>query len=221
MTVLMRSVMAVMLFAFITGSHADTARFVTGIEYQEIIPAQQTRAPQGKVEVVELFWYGCIHCYNLEDGVETWLKNKPDNVFFYRMPAQFNKHWEIHAQAYYTAESLDIVDKIHVDFFKEIHEKRKRLSTADELAAFFLRYGITRDKFLKVFNSFAVRSRMAHAKGMGQRYGAHSVPTFIINGKYRTNVTMAGGEKELFNVIEELVAAEAKATQKPAAPGLQ
>jgi thiol:disulfide interchange protein DsbA len=211
MTVLIRSAMAVLLFLQITGSQADTSRFVTGIEYQEIIPAQQTRAPQGKIEVVELFWYGCPHCYRLEPDLQKWLKNKPDNIYFYKMPAQYNKHWEIHAAAYYTAESLGLLDKMHMAIFKEIHDKGNKLANADQLAALFLRYGVTRDKFMKVFNSFAVRSRQAHAKGMAQRYGAHSVPTFIINGKYRTNETSAGSRKDMFAVIEELVASEAKA----------
>lgn len=214
MTVLMRPLMVVALLLQVTFSYADTSRYVTGIEYQEIIPAQQTQAPKGKVEVVELFWYGCPHCYRLEPELEKWLKTKPDNIDFIRMPAQFNKNWEIHAAAYYTAESLGLVEKTHTAIFKEMHEKKKRLDTVDELAAFFLRYGVSRDKFIKVFNSFAVRNRQAHAKGMGQRYGAHSVPTFVINGKYRTNETMAGSKKEMFAVIEELVQVEAEAMKQ-------
>ena len=214
MTVLMRPLWVVALLLQVTFSYADTSRFVTGIEFQEIIPAQQTRAPKGKVEVVELFWYGCPHCYRLEPELEKWLKTKPANIDFIRMPAQFNKSWEIHAAAYYTAETLGLIEKMHVAFFKEIHEKKKRLSSVDELAAFFLRYGVSREKFTKVFNSFAVRNRQAHAKGMGQRYGAHSVPAFVINGKYRTNETMAGSKKELFAVIEELVASEAKSAME-------
>ena len=118
------SALAVLVFMQITAAQADTARFVTGIEYQEIIPAQQTRAPQGMIEVVELFWYGCPHCYRLEDKgdltLKKWLKNKPDNVYFYKLPAQFNKHWEIHAAAYYTAQSLGVLDKVHMDIFKAV-----------------------------------------------------------------------------------------------------
>jgi thiol:disulfide interchange protein DsbA len=64
---------------------------------------------------------------------------------------------------------------------------------------------------MKVFNSPSIRNRQAHAKGMVQRYGANSVPTFVINGKFRTNQTMAGTRKDMFAVIEDLVATEAKA----------
>jgi len=195
--------------------NASAAEFVAGIEYQEIIPAQQTTAPAGKVEVVELFWYGCSHCYRMEPVLEKWLKNKPANVHFVRIPAQFNKGWDIHAGAYFVAEALGIVDKIHKPIFIERHENSKRherpkLSTVDELAAFFVKYGVSREKFMKIYNSFSVKSKLAHAKGMVQRYGAHSVPVFVVNGKYRTNETMAGNKKDLFAVIEELVAAESK-----------
>lgn len=209
MKLLFRTALLLLLFQT-TVSFADTAHYVTGIEYQEIIPAQHTTAPQGKIEVVELFWYGCSHCKRLEPELEKWLKTKPDNIHFVRMPAQFNKQWELHAAAYYTAQALGVVDKTHADFFKEIHDKRNTLSTPEALAAFYLRYGISKDKFMKVFNSPAIRNRQAHAKGMVQRYGAHSVPTFVINGKFRTNESMAGSKKEMFAVIEELVATEAK-----------
>ena len=197
------------------GMNANAAEFVAGIEYQEIFPAQQTKAPEGKIEVVEVFWYGCSHCYRMEPHLEKWLKTKPANVHFVRMPAQFNKGWALHAGAYFVAESLGIVDKVHVPFFKEIHDNRTRnskpkLSTVDQVAAFFVKFGVSREKFMKIFKSFSVKSKLAHAKGMVQRYGARSVPAFIVNGKYRTNETSAGSKKDMFAVIEELVAKEAK-----------
>ena len=188
---------------------ADTASFVTGIEYQEIFPAQNTTAPAGQIEVVELFWYGCPHCARLEPHLKKWLKNKPDNVYFVRIPAQFNKGWAFHAAAYYTAKSLGLEDKMHEAFFSEIHEKNNRLSTIDQLAAFFKKFDVSREKFLKVFNSFAVKSKLAHARAVVKRYSARSVPTFVINGKYRTNSTMAGSREAMFKVIEELVRQEA------------
>ena len=215
MKLLLRALMLTLFFPA-APSFADVPPYVTGIEYQEIIPAQHSTAPAGKIEVVELFWYGCSHCYRLEPELKKWLKNKPKNIHFVRMPAQFNPQWELHAGAYYTAQALGIIDKTHTDTFKEIHEKRNRLATVDALAAFYLRYGISRDNFMKVYESPAVRNRKAHAKGMVQRYGAKSVPTFVINGKYRTNESLAGSKPEMFAVIEALVAAEAKLQKTPA-----
>ena len=187
---------------------AQPNRFVEGIEYKAILPVQQTTAPAGKVEVVEVFWYKCPHCFNIERTLNSWLDKKPENVHFVRMPAQFNRGWEIHAAAYYTAEILGLVEKTHHDLFNEIHKKHKKMASVDELAAFYIKYGVSREKFMSVFNSFAVRSRVAHAKGMVQRYGVHSVPTFIVNGKYMTNEHLVGTKKELFELINILVEME-------------
>jgi len=208
MRLLSRSVIATLLVLQAGVLQALPNRFVEGIEYKLVLPVQQTTAPTGKVEVVEVFWYKCPHCFNIENTLNSWLKNKPANVHFVRMPAQFNRNWEIHAAAFYTAEILGLVEKTHHALFKEIHTKHKKMATVDDLAAFYVKYGVTREKFMSVFNSFAVRSRKAHAKGMVQRYGAHSVPTFIVNGKYMTNEHMVGSKKELFELIDILVEKE-------------
>lgn len=198
-------------FSFAAEKAPTDWNYVEGIEYQPVIPPQQTGLEKGQVEVVELFWYGCPHCYRLEPDLKQWLKNKPKNVVFRRVPAQFNPGWVVHARLYYVAEILGIVDQVHDDAFTEIHQKNNMLETEDKMAAFFLRHGVSREKFLKIYNSPGLRSRLAHGRGMGQRYGAHSVPTLIINGKYRTNSTLAGGTHEqLFKVVNELVEKESR-----------
>ena len=184
----------------------QSASIVEGFEYKRIVPAQQTQAPAGKVEVVELFWYGCSHCYRFEPSLQKWLKNKPDDVVFRRIPAQLNKSWVIHAQAFYTAQALGVIDKMHEKLFDAIHKDRRKLNTVDAIAALFVENGISREKFDKAFNSFGVKTKMANARGMEQRYGAHSVPTIIVNGKYRSDATMAGGShKDLINVVNFLI----------------
>ena len=184
----------------------QSASIVEGFEYKRIVPAQQTQAPAGKVEVVELFWYGCSHCYRFEPSLQKWLKNKPDDVVFRRIPAQLNKSWVIHAQAFYTAQALGVIDKVHEKLFDAIHKDRRKLNTVDAIAALFVENGISREKFDKAFNSFGVKTKMANARGMEQRYGAHSVPTIIVNGKYRSDATMAGGShKDLINVVNFLI----------------
>jgi len=184
----------------------QSASIVEGFEYKRIVPAQQTQAPAGKIEVVELFWYGCSHRYRFEPSLQKWLKNKPDDVVFRRIPAQLNKSWVIHAQAFYTAEALGVIDKMHEKLFDAIHKDRRKLNTVDAIAALFVENGISREKFDKAFNSFGVKTKMANARGMEQRYGAHSVPTIIVNGKYRSDATMAGGShKDLINVVNFLI----------------
>jgi len=82
-----------------------------------------------KIEVVELFWYGCPHCYSLEPLVDRWKAQRPADVKFVRMPAVLNKSWEVHARAYFAAEALGVLDKTHQALFEELHVKRNPIFT--------------------------------------------------------------------------------------------
>lgn len=180
-----------------------------GIEYQRVVPPQPTRVPDGKVEVLELFWYGCPHCHAFEPHLRKWLESKPGDVAFRRMPAQLNPNWKIHAAAYYVAEELGVVEKIHKPLFDAMHNDNKRLDTLDSLAEFFGQHGVSREDFMAAYHSFAVRAKMRHSEQQVRRYGATSVPTIVVAGKYRTNASMAGGSFDaLLNVVNQLVEKE-------------
>ena len=182
-----------------------------GIEYQRIVPSQPTRVAEGKIEVLELFWYGCPHCHAFEPHLSKWLENKSGDVAFRRMPAQLNPGWKIHAAAYYVAEELGVLDKIHRPLFEAMHEQKKKLDTVDALAEFFGNFDVSRESFLAAYNSFAVRAKMRHAEQQARRYGATSVPTMVVAGKYLTTATMAGGNFDaLLKVIDHLVDKERK-----------
>jgi thiol:disulfide interchange protein DsbA len=194
---------------------AADSQIVEGIEYQLVKPAQPTSVAEGQVEVLELFWYGCPHCYHFEPVLEKWLKNKPGNVKFVRLPAVMNPGWEVHARAYYVAELLGLLDKIHKPFFDAVQKNRAAMSSPGNIASFFENYGISKEKFLKVYRSFAVNTRIARSRKQAKRYGATSVPTIIINGKYRSNATIAGGShKHLIAVMNYLVQKESKKTAR-------
>ena len=123
-----RTILKIMSISFIvfammaaTSSSSFAAPYNEGEHYEAITPAQPTSS-KDQVEVVEMFWYGCPHCFRLEPFVDRWLKKKPANVKFVRMPGVFRPSWEIHARAYYTAEILGVVDKVHRPMFDAIHE---------------------------------------------------------------------------------------------------
>ncbi|NOX93067.1 MAG: thiol:disulfide interchange protein DsbA/DsbL [Gammaproteobacteria bacterium] len=178
-------------------------------EYEMVTPPQPTTS-KDKVEVVELFWYGCPHCFKLEPYVERWLKRKPENVKFVRMPGMFRPSWEIHGRAYYTAEVLGVVDKVHKPMFEAIHEQKRSLSNEASIMALFKENGVSEKDFKRVFRSFAVETKLRRAKDMGQRYGARGVPAIIVNGKYRTGATQSGGNARVFKVVNELVKMESQ-----------
>jgi protein dithiol oxidoreductase (disulfide-forming) len=178
--------------------------------YETLSPAQPTQNPD-KIEVIEFFWYGCPHCYSFEPLLEKWVKNLPENVEFIRQPAAFNELWSKHAKAYYTAEVLGVVDKVHADFFDALQNKKEHLETEEELAKFFAAHGVNESQFHEAFNSFVVDAKMRQAPLMASRYGITGVPAIIINGKYKTNGTLAGSHEKMIEVMNNLIKKESTA----------
>jgi len=203
--------MAVLLSALM--SNISTAAIDEGIEYKLVSPAQPT-ITKNKIEVVELFWYGCPHCYYFEPHLEKWLKNKPENVVFYRIPAVFSLSWALHARAFYTAKSLGLFDggktEFHKAFFDEIHKDKKPLNTQKSIQAFFARFGISAEDFNNTFESFAVNTKVNRSVTLSKQYQAEGVPTLIVNGKYRTDGPMAGGREGMLKVLDFLIKKESK-----------
>jgi len=194
-------------------SNMAIAAIDEGIEYKRISPAQPT-ITKNKVEVVELFWYGCPHCFHFEPDLKAWLAKKPDNVVFYRVPAVFNPAWALHARAFYAATSLGLFDngkhEFHEAFFEELHKHKKRLNNKKLLQSFFARFGISAEDFNNTFDSFAVNTKVNRAVTLSKRYQLEGVPALIINGKYRTDGPMAGGRKGMIKVLDFLIKKESK-----------
>jgi protein dithiol oxidoreductase (disulfide-forming) len=186
-----------------------TEHFKEGANYRKVVPAQPTNVAPGKVEVVEFFWYGCGHCFKLDPAVETWRgKGKPQYVEFARVPAMWNDTLRMHARLFYTAEALGKLEELHSTIFREIHVNNDPLSTVEQMTAFFKKHGVSPDEFQKAFASFAVESKLQRADFLNRRYLINSVPQVAVNGKYLTDEGMAGGEPELFQIIQELAAHE-------------
>lgn len=178
--------------------------------YEAVSPPQPT-ANSAKIEVIEFFWYGCPHCYSFEPTLTTWLKAKPENVEFIRIPAIFNEQWGKHAKAYFTAEALGVIDKIHTDFFDAIQEKKQELETEDQLAKFFAAHGVKEADFRETYNSFMIDAKMRQAPALAAKYGITGVPAIIVNGKYKTNGTLAGSQEKMIDVMNALIKKESGA----------
>jgi thiol:disulfide interchange protein DsbA len=181
---------------------------VEGVQYKALKPAVPTSVARGKVEVVEVFWYACGHCYLLEPRLAAWeKKGKAPYVEVIRMPAVWNELLKTHARLFYTIEILG-KPELNGEAFREINVRGNRLDTPDKIEAFFAARGVAKADFQKAFSGFAVESRLARAVDLNKRYRITSTPTVIVNGKYVTDVGMAGGEDKLFQVISALAARE-------------
>lgn len=196
----------IVLFSLSTALKAEEA----SLGYEVLSPAQLTQHPD-KIEVVEFFWYGCPHCYDFEPKLKEWVKSQAKNVEFVRQPAAFNEVWAKHAKAYFTAEALGVVDKVHDDLFDAIQNKKQSLETEDDLAKFFVAHGVKESEFRDAFNSFVVDAKMRKAPIMASSYGLTGVPAVIINGKYKTNGPLAGSHEKMIEVMTRLVKQESSA----------
>ncbi|HVS24540.1 MAG TPA: thiol:disulfide interchange protein DsbA/DsbL [Gammaproteobacteria bacterium] len=194
------------------GSSAATnvAKFAAGKDYELLTPAQPTvgDAGGGKVEVAEVFMFGCPHCAAFEPRLKDWLEKAPGYVSFVRIPAVWNAIAELHARAYYTAEALGKTAEIDGPFFAEIHVKHNMLDSEDKLAAFFAQFGVDDKKFRNTFESFAIDAKVSRAQDLVKRYKVPGTPAIVVAGKYLTNGAMAGSYESWFAIVEELAAKE-------------
>ena len=181
----------------------DMSKAYKIIEQPQAVPAN------GKVHVEELFWYGCGHCFSLEEHVENWSSKLPADVEFSRVPAMFGKSWVIHAQMYYIGEVLGITEQSHGDIFKAIHIKGERLQRKSE-QKFFADYGVSEEDFNKAYSSFTVKSRMQQADKRIRAYQVSGVPAIVVNGKYLVDAGLAGGQQNMFKVVDYLIEQERK-----------
>ncbi len=202
--------LAMVVFAVLALS-ARAAEYTPGVHYFTLKEPQPVQTGPN-IEVLELFWYGCPHCYDLEPHIEKWLKSKPENAEYVRLPAVFRRSWAIHARAFYTFEALNTLDDFHREFFDEIHKRKNRVQNTEQLENFVVRRGIDKEKFYDAYNSFAVDSKLRHAQLMSSRYEANGVPTIVVDGKYRITASSAGGHPQMMQLVNHLV--EKAATER-------
>lgn len=192
------------------------AQYQVGKHYVKLPPGAHAVSGD-KVEVREFFWYGCPHCYRLEPYLESWLKTLPPDVNYVRTPGVASR-WLPHAQAFYTFEALGVTEQVHKDFFDAIHQKREKLDTEDSLVQFLAAYNVDASKVRNAYNSFGVRTQVENAKRLNFLYAVASVPAITVDGRYKTDVGMAGGPKELMVLIDYLVD-QSRRERKQAASG--
>lgn len=202
--------LACMLAVMVTPAQA----YDEGIDYQAISPPVPTANP-GKIEVLELFWYGCPHCYQFEPTLNKWLASKPDDVEFIRIPAIFRDDWIPFAQAWFTAEQLKVTDKIHSDFFTAYHKQKRPLRTKTDIQTLFAEHGVSQKAFDDAWFSFPVQSKLKRAISLTQRYQIKGVPSLVVNGKYWTSASIASssdptvsGYDSMLKVVDELITHE-------------
>jgi thiol:disulfide interchange protein DsbA len=197
---------------------APASTWKEGVNYQLLTPTQSTNAPPDKVEVIEVFWYGCSHCYAFEPFLEGWKAKKASYVQFTRLPVTWGPVHQAHARLFYTLAALGKGEELHSAVFREIHVNQNPLvsKTSDPVEteqiqlAFAKNHGIKEDEFRRAYHSFMVETNLQRAADLVRRYRVEGVPLVVINGKYIADVGTAGGQSQLISLINYLAAREQK-----------
>ena len=195
------------MFFLLFFSCAQAEEYVAGRHYEILDSPSVTRDPS-KVEVVEVFWFGCNHCYALESYIQPWKKTLPKDVDFWKSHATWNPTLKIHARLFYSAKALGIEDKIIPGAFTAIQREGRFLTGNSELEYFFRGFGVEKEKYLSVSNSFGVNNAVKQADNRMRQWTITGVPTLIVNGKYKVSGTREVGTDRLLDVVDFLIEKE-------------
>src|SRR5215470_10551107 len=188
-----------------------TRQWSAGADYVVIDPPQKTSTGD-KVEVAEVFSYACPHCAHFQPYADELRSKLPANAQFVLVPAVFNPSWEPFARAFYTAQSLGLVDKTHQSLFDAIHRDHLPLRDIDSLANWYAGQGANAGNFLSTANSFVIDAKMVHGNDLVKAYGVDATPTLVVNGKYRISANSQRGINfpEMVQIALQLAGQEAK-----------
>jgi thiol:disulfide interchange protein DsbA len=191
----MKQALAAASFAMLgmaaTVAQASPQAPVNGSDYRTLGQAQPTEAPAGKVEVLEFFWYSCPHCFALDPSLIEWVKKQGNAISFKRVPVMFRPSFVPQQKLYYALETMNRMD-LHEKVFHAIHADRKPLNTDNEITDFIAAQGVDKAKFLEVYNSFGVQTKVRRAAQLQEAYKIDGVPTLAIGGHYLTSPSIVG-----------------------------
>lgn len=181
-----------------------TAASQQQFSYTELNPPQPVET-KGKIEVAEFFWYGCIHCYNLEPQLEAWLKTLPRDVEFRRIPAVFNQRWAHDAAIFYTLESMGLLDKLHKPLFDAIHKNHLRTDNQAAFSEWLQKNGVDAKKFTDTMGSFGVQSKTRRAAQQTVAYKIDGTPAMAVDGRYTVSADQGKTQQGMLQAVSSLV----------------
>jgi len=177
-----------------------------GTEYLALEKPVNTEAPQGKVEVIEFFWYSCPHCNAFEPRLEAWIKKQPADVSIRRVPVAFRDDFVPQQRLFYTLEAMGKLEEFHGKVFQAIHANREAINREDTILAWAGKQGLDTGKFKELYNSFSVSSKAKRATQLQEAFQVQGVPAIGIAGRYYTDGTLAGNMERVLQVTEYLIA---------------
>lgn len=204
----------------VSTAFASPADPKSGVDYMTLAQPQPTQPVGKKVEVIEFFMYHCPHCYSLEPSLAQWVKKQGDNINFKRIHMPFRGPNDPEAHLYLTLEAMGKLTELNPKIFKAIHVDRVRPDSDQAVIDLAVKNGVDRAKFMEVWNSFGVTTKLRRLPAIMGAYKVDGVPTLVVDGKYMTSPALAGqaasattadqAQQALLQVLDSLVAKAAK-----------
>lgn len=199
------AVFAALILLPASNSYAQADRYLEGTHYQKLDSPVRVQDPN-KIEVLEVFWYGCPACYTFEPILNNWVENRPSDTAFARFPAVFNRLMKVHAQIYYLAEAMDVLEQTHDKVFDALVPQRRSIQTEQHVVDLFSEFGFDKEETAKAFNSFAVRTKTNQAEKLTRDYGPRGTPSMVVNGEYVVSIAgPVNSQQEMLRVVDFLI----------------
>ena len=201
---------------FLAAASVAAKSFEEGVQYVPIQP-QPAMGAGDQVEVIEFFWYGCPHCRDFYPVVSKWAKDLPDNVTFVEMPVMFGGPADLHAQVFFALQGMGELERLHTKLFDALHVEKRDLKTRAKVDAFLEENGVDMTKFNEAMSSFSVAAKVNRARALMRRYGIRSVPTMVVDGRYRSGTGFRSYE-EITEAMDHVIDKVLAQRQAQAAP---
>lgn len=182
-----------------------SANLVEGQHYERLPEPIETQVEADKIEVTEAFWYGCPHCYNLQNSVTEWYETLDEDVEIVHMPATMGGDWNTHAMMFYAAEALGVREEAHADIFHALHEEGQRLDNANAIASFLSQYGVSEEEVHQALDSFGVKAQVNQAHSRMRAMRLMAVPALLIDGRYLVTPSSAGSLDNMPQIADALI----------------
>lgn len=153
----------------------------------------------------EFFNYGCPHCNELDPILNQWLASLPADVAFRRIPRPLRQAWEPYARMFYAEQDMGLTGKLHSKIFHAIHEENIDLSDPAQLRPWLTKQGVDATRFTSIMDSFSVKAKEQEGENLAERAGIHAVPTLVVDGRYKTDVGLAGGYQQVPAALNNLI----------------
>ena len=176
-----------------------------GNEYKSLDKRVAMEAPQGKIEVIEFFWYGCPHCNSFEPQLEAWSKKLPADVVLKRVPVAFRDDFVPQQRLFYSLEAMGKLDDVHRKVFQTIHVDKQSIDKEPSIVAWVEKQGLDKAKFQELYNSFAISTKSRRASQLQEAFKVEGVPALGIGGRYYTDGSMAGNMGRALQVTDYLI----------------